>query len=127
MRSLLIVIKEEQFSKGLALAFMDHFQSIHTTKNPYEAVELLRKEKIDTVITEVNFNTIAANSYIKGIINEMKSQCNLIVIEDAPFEIEEFGSNQNIIVQQKPISIKTMISIINSIEENSTEKNKEEN
>lgn len=127
MRSLLIVIKEEHLSKGLALAFMDHFQSIHTTKNPYEAVELLRKEKIDTVITEVNFNTITANSYIKGIIKEMQSQCNLIVIKDARFEIEEFGSNQNIIIQQKPISIKTIISIINSIEENSTEKKEEEN
>lgn len=127
MRSLLIVIKEEHLSKGLALAFMDHFQSIHSTKNPYEAVEILRKEKIDTVITEVDFNTIEANNYIKKIINEIKRKCILIIIKDARFVIDEYGSNLNIIVQQKPISIKTIISIINSIKENPTEKKEEEN
>ena len=122
MNSLLIVIKEEYLSKGIALALMDYFQSIHTTKNPYEAIELIRKGKIDTIITELNFNTIDVKEYTKKIIEEMSSQCNLIIIKDAPLSIDEFNSKQNIIVQQKPISIKKIISIINSIKDNSIKK-----
>ncbi len=45
MNSLLIVINEEYLSKGIALALMDYFQSIHTTKNPYDAIEIVRKGK----------------------------------------------------------------------------------
>jgi two-component SAPR family response regulator len=119
MNSLLIVINEEYLSKGIALALMDYFQSIHTIKNPYEAIELLKKGKIDTIITELNFNTIEFEEYTKRIIEEMGNQCNLIIIEDEPFQLNEMKGNQNIIVQQKPISIKKIIKTINSIRENS--------
>ena len=122
MNSLLIVINEEYLSKGIALALMDYFQTIHTTKNPYEAIKILKREKIDSVITELNFNTIEATEYTKKIIEGMSSQCNLIIIKDAPLDINEFTSKQNIIVQQKPISIKKIISIVNSIKDNSIKK-----
>ena len=122
MNSLLIVINEEYLSKGIALALMDYFQTIHTTKNPYEAIKILKREKIDSVITELNFNTIDAAEYTKKIIEGMSSQCNLIIVNDAPLEIDEFSSWQNIFIQQKPISIKKIISIINSIKDNSIKK-----
>ena len=115
MKSLLLVISEEYLSKGIALALMDHFQSIHTTKNPYEAIEILSKDNIDTVITELNFSTIEVKEYTTKIFDELKKDCNLIIIKDASFQLEEMIVNQNIIIQQKPISIKTIISIINSI------------
>ena len=119
MKSLLIVIKEEYLAKGIALALMDYFQTIHTTKNPYEAIKILKRGKIDSVITELNFSTIEAIEYSRKIIKSLSSHCNLIIIKDAPLEIDEFSSKQNIIVQQKPISIKKIISIINSIKDNS--------
>ena len=122
MNSLLIVINEEYLSKGIALALMDYFQTIHTTKNPYEAIKILKREKIDSVITELNFNTIEATEYTNKIIEGIGSQCNLIIVKDAPLEIDELNSKQNIIVQQKPISIKKIISIINSITDNSIKK-----
>ena len=122
MNSLLIVINEEYLSKGIALALMDYFQTIHTTKNPYEAIKILKREKIDSVITELNFNTIEAKEYTNKIIEGIGSQCNLIIVKDAPLEIDELNSKQNIIVQQKPISIKKIISLINSIKDNSIKK-----
>ena len=122
MNSLLIVINEEYLSKGIALALMDYFQTIHTTKNPYEAIKILKREKIDSVITELNFNTIEATEYTNKIIEGIGSQCNLIIVKDAPLEIDELNSKQNIIVQQKPISIKKIISLINSIKDNSIKK-----
>ena len=122
MNSLLIVINEEYLSKGIALALMDYFQTIHTTKNPFEAIKILKREKIDSVITELNFNTIEAKEYTNKIIEGIGSQCNLIIVKDAPLEIDELNSKQNIIVQQKPISIKKIISIINSIKDNSIKK-----
>lgn len=122
MKSLLIVINEEYLSKGIALALMDHFQSIHTTKNPYEAIDLVRKGKIDTILTELSFNTIESKDYTKKIIETMGNECNLIIIKDAPLEIDTISSYQNIIIQQKPISIKNIISIINSIKDNSIKK-----
>ena len=122
MNSLLIVINEEYLSKGIALALMDYFQTIHTTKNPFEAIKILKREKIDSVITELNFNTIEATEYTNKIIEGIGSQCNLIIVKDAPLEIDELNSKQNIIVQQKPISIKKIISIINSITDNSIKK-----
>jgi DNA-binding NtrC family response regulator len=127
MKSLLLVINEEYLSKGIALALMDHFQSIHTTKNPYEAIEILSKDNIDTVITELNFSTIEVKEYTKKIFDELKKDCNLIIIKDASFQLEEVIVNQNIIIQQKPISIKTIISIINSIKENSIKTKEGEN
>ena len=122
MNSLLIVINEEYLSKGIALALMDYFQTIHTTKNPFEAIKILKREKIDSVITELNFNTIEAKEYTNKIIEGIGSQCNLIIVKDAPLEIDELNSKQNIIVQQKPISIKKIISLINSIKDNSIKK-----
>ncbi len=85
MKSLLLVINEEYLSKGIALALMDHFQSIHTTKNPYEAIEILSKDNIDTVITELNFSTIEAKIYVKKMMEVINKKCNLIIIKDAPF------------------------------------------
>jgi DNA-binding NtrC family response regulator len=127
MKSLLLVISEEYLSKGIALALMDHFQSIHTTKNPYEAIEILSKDNIDIVITELNFSTIEVKEYTTKIFDELKKDCNIIIIKDAPFQLEEMNVNQNIIIQQKPISIKTIISIINSIKENSIKTKEGEN
>jgi DNA-binding NtrC family response regulator len=127
MKSLLLVISEEYLSKGIALALMDHFQSIHTTKNPYEAIEILSKDNIDIVITELNFSTIEVKEYTTKIFDQLKKDCNLIIIKDASFQLEEVIVNQNIIIQQKPISIKTIISIINSIKENSIKTKEGEN
>ena len=39
------MLNEEYLSKGIALGVIDYFQSIHTTKNPYEAIEILKNEK----------------------------------------------------------------------------------
>lgn len=126
MNSLLIVINEEYLSKGIALALMDYFPSIHTTKNPFEAIELVRKGKIDTIITELCFNTLESREYTTKLIDAMSLQCTLIIIKDSPLEINKISSKQNIIIQQKPISIKKIISIINSIKENSIKTKKEE-
>ena len=100
MRSLLIVIKEEHLSKGIALALMDYFPTIHTTKNPYEAIELLKNEKIDVIITGLDF-----------------------IIKDGSFSISEFNSATNIIIQQKPILIPNIIRLIQSLKENLTQTN----
>jgi hypothetical protein len=105
---------------------MDHFQSIHTTKNPYEAIEILNTENIDTVITELNFNTIEAKTYSKKILNVIKKECNLIFIKDSQLELDNTITTPNIIIQQKPISIQRIIEIIKSINEKSFLKSKGE-
>jgi len=58
LKSLLIVINEEYLSKGITLALLEHFKSIHTTQNPFEAIEICKNEMIDIVISNVNFSTI---------------------------------------------------------------------
>ena len=115
MRSLLIVIKEEYLSKGIALALMDYFQSIHTTKNPYEAIEICKKEMIDIVISNVNFSTIKPEEYLSSISNYANKSKSIIIIKDAPFKIEDYNSTPDIIIKEKSVSIKDIKEIINSI------------
>ena len=126
MKSLLLVINEEYLSKGIALALMDHFQSIHTTKNPYEAIEILSKDNINTVITELNFSTIEAKIYLKKLMEVINKKHNLIIIKDAPLELDQVITTQNLIIQQKPISIQNILGVIKSINEKSIQKNKGE-
>jgi len=126
MKSLLLVINEEYLSKGIALALMDYFQSIHTTKNPYEAIEILNKDNIDTVITELNFSTIEAKIYLNKMMDVINKKCNLIIIKDAPLELDEVITSPNLIIQQKPISIQNILDVIKTINEKSFQKNKGE-
>ena len=118
LRSLLIVIKEEYLSKGIALALMDYFQSIHNTKNPYEAIEILKKEKIDIIISGVDFKTIEPDDYVESVINHTKQAAAIIIINDASFSMNESSTEANIILQQKPISIPNIINLIKSLKEN---------
>ena len=115
MKSLLIVISEEYLSKGIAIALMDSFQSIHTTKNPYEAVEILIKENIDIIITEVNFNTIETDNYIDKLINLSSSPKLIILIKDSKIKIDLNHLSENIVIEEKPISVQHIKTIISSV------------
>ncbi len=117
MQSLLIVVKEDFLAKGIALALMDDFQSIHTTKNSYDAFKILERENIDVVITEIIFDTIESNVYLKKIINLSKRGSSVIVLNDASLSLPQFNKQINIIIQQKPISIKRIKKIIESVSE----------
>ena len=115
MRSLLIVIKEEYLSKGIALASMDYFQSIHTTKNPYEAFEILNNEKIDIIISELDFKTIKPNEYFEKLVIHSQSINSIVILKDTDFNIVDFNPESKIIVEEKPISIPNIIGLIKSL------------
>ena len=127
MKSLLIVIKEEFLVKGIALALMDHFQSIHTTKNPYVAIKMVKEEKINVVITELRFETLDSKSYLEKLSNASLQGTSIIIIKDDTITFKESTSNVNIIIQEKPISLMNIKNIIRSLEQNSITLNKGEN
>ena len=112
MKSILIVIKDEFLSKGITLALLDYFQTIHTTKNPYKAIEILKQEEIDIVITNVNFNTIEADKYIQDISKYAKKFKSIILIKDGPFKLNNFNSADYIIIREQSVSINNIIEII---------------
>lgn len=112
MKSLLIVIKDENFSRGIAIALLDHFQSVHSTKNPYEALKILKKEKINTIITENSFSTIEEEVYLENLIMSVNPKSKIIIIQDAPIQMKEKYLGPNIIIQQKPITIKSIVSTL---------------
>lgn len=112
MRSLLIVIKEEYLSKGIALALMDYFQSIHTTKNPYEAIEILDNEKIDIIISELDFKTIKPNDYFEKLVIYSQNVNSIVILKETDFNMIDFKPEPKIIVEEKPISIPKIIELI---------------
>jgi len=120
LKSLLIVIKDEFLSKGIALGLLDYFQSIHTTKNPFEAIEIVKNESIDIIISNVNFSTLEPGKYISSITQFAKTTKRIIIIKDAPFNLEEINSRREIIIKEKSISLKSIIKIIKSVEQNKT-------
>lgn len=118
MKSLLIAIKEEHLSKGIALALMDYFPRIYNTKNPYEAIEIIKNDNVDIIITELNFNTIEAKEYFEKISKNVKEKCNVIILYDDSIDVSKFNLLPNMMVEPKPISIKKIINIINTIKIN---------
>jgi DNA-binding NtrC family response regulator len=118
MKSLLIVLNEDFLAKGIALALIDYFQSIHTTKNPYEAIEIITNQKIDILISDVNFKTINPERYVEAIKKKMDTINTVIFLENEGLDIDNFSSGSNIIVQPKPISLKYIIDIVASINKN---------
>ncbi len=120
MDSLLIVIKEKSLAKGLALALMDNFQSIHTTKSPFTALKIIQTEKIDLIITEITFNTIENDTYIDRLTNFSQIGSTIIILNDGSFSLSKETKLLNIIIQQKPISVKQIRNIIDSLIENFT-------
>ncbi len=117
MKSLLIVVKEEFLAKGIAIALMDKFQSIHTTKNSFEAFDIVEKEKIDIIITEIVFDTIDSNAYLKKLIDKSKIGSSVLVLNDSSIILPKFNKQINVIIQQRPISIKRIKKIIESLYE----------
>ena len=115
LNSLLLVINEEYLSKGFALALLDYFQSIHTTRNPFEALELLSKKEIDILITNVKFKTIDADAYLKDLMKLSKNLKSIIIIKDAPFQMSENESECDIIIKDKSVSIKSIIESIKTL------------
>ena len=112
MRSLLIVVKEEFLAKGLALALMDNFQSIHTTKNPFTALNIINTENIDLVITEITFDTIESSTYIDKITDSSKMDSTIIILNDGTFTLSHNEKKMNFIILSKPISVKKILEII---------------
>jgi DNA-binding NtrC family response regulator len=117
MESLLIVIKERSFAKGLALALMDSFQSIHTTKSPFTALKIIKTEKIDFIITEISFDTIESNLYIERLTDSSQIGSTIIILNDGSFSLSKETKLLNIIIQQKPVAVKQIIKIIESLTE----------
>lgn len=117
MRSLLVVINEEHLSKGVALALMDHFPRIFITKNPYEAINILREEKVDIIVTELSFNTIETNDYLDNISKSYNNENNVILIYDDSIDINKFKLTPNMLLEPKPISIKKILTIVNNIKD----------
>ena len=126
MKSLLIVIKEEFLAKGIALALMDDFQSIHTTKNPYDAINIVKEEKVNVVITELDFETLDCNSYLEKLTRVVSKGITVIIIKDGEILLKDFPSDINIVIQQKPISVPNVKRIIKSLKENTIQLNKGE-
>lgn len=115
LKSLLIVINDEYLSKGITLALIENFKSIHTTKNPFEAIEICKNEIIDIVISNVNFSTIKPEEYLSSISNYANKSKSIIIIKDAPFKIEDYNSTADMVIKEKSVSIKDIKEIINSI------------
>ena len=109
------MVKEEYLSKGLAIALMDYFQSIHTTKNPYEAIKILKNEKIDIVISELGFNTIKPNEYLEKVNCHSKFVNSIVILNDIEHSLEELKLEANIFIEKKPISIPNIIGKIKSL------------
>jgi len=123
MRSLLIVVKEEFLAKGIALAMMEKFQSIHTTQNPFEALKIAANERIDLTITELKFKTLDSKSYLNKIVDVSKIGSTIILLQDDDLSVDKQEKELNIIIQQRPISIKNILNVIKSIKEKSFQKN----
>lgn len=123
MKSLLVIIKEDFLAKGIALALMDNFQSIHTTKNPYDAINIVKEEKVDVVITELRFETIDSNSFFEKLTNASVKGTTFIIIRDNSISLKKTTKNINIIIQEKPISLQHIKTIIKSLEHNSKTQN----
>ena len=117
MKSLLIVIEEEYLSKGIALGLMNDYQSIHTTKNPYEAIEILKKENIDAIISEVKFSTISVKKYLERLDKVSKKTKKRIIIHEDP--TGDYNLSEEFIFIQKPIAI---LNIIETLKSNSKTK-----
>jgi len=126
MKSLLIVIKEEFLAKGIALALMDDFQSIHTAKNPYDAIRIAKEENINVVITELGFETLDGNSYLQKLTSVASKGTTVLIINDGEIVLNELSSDINIIIQQKPISVLNIKTLIKSLKENTIQLNKGE-
>lgn len=109
------MIKETYLAKGLALGLLDHFQSIHIAKNPYEAIEIVKNRFVETVITDLHFSTIDAEKYIENIANASKNLKSIIVLKDAPIQIQNENYECDIIIKENSISIQNIIQIIQSV------------
>ncbi len=116
MRSLLIIIKEKFLAKGLALALMDSFQSIHTTKNPFTAFKILRNEKIDLIISEVTFDTIESSIYIEKLTNNSNKDSSIIIINDGEFFLSGSAKQIKSIIATEQLSVIEIKSIIDSLQ-----------
>ncbi|MCB9219854.1 MAG: hypothetical protein H6610_10405 [Ignavibacteriales bacterium] len=121
------MLNEEYLSKGIALGVIDYFQSIHTTKNPYEAIEILKNEKIDFLITDIDFKTIKSEEYIDEIICLSRNLETILLIDHATIKIENLDSTAKIIIQKKPVSLKSIINIVATINRNIVDQKKGEN
>lgn len=127
MKSLLIVIKEEFLAKGIALALMDNFQSIHTAKNPYDAINIVKEEKVNVIITELRFETIDSDSFLDKLTTASLKGTTFIIIKDNTISLKESSKNINIIIHEKPISLQHIKTIIESLEHNYKTQNNGEN
>ncbi len=117
MKSLLIVIEEEYLSKGIALGLMNDYQSIHTTKNPYEAIEILKKDNINAIISEVKFSTISVKKYLSSLEKDSKKATKIIILYED--QNQDFIKSEKFIFIQKPIAI---LNIIETLKSNSKTK-----
>lgn len=115
MKSILIVVKEEFLAKGIALALMENFQSIHSTKNPFEALKIASKEKIDLIITELKFKTLDSRTYLDKVIDTAETGSAIIILSDDKITIDYKSKELNLIIYNKPISIKKIKNLIDSL------------
>ncbi|VAX16173.1 hypothetical protein MNBD_IGNAVI01-2132 [hydrothermal vent metagenome] len=117
MKSLLLLIKDEYLSKGIAVALMDYFTSIHSTKNPFEAINIVKNKSIDFIITEVEFNTLDTQGYIEEIFRHVKQNTQVIIIKDEYLDLSKLKSNTDLIIFNKPLSIQKIINVVRSFED----------
>jgi len=116
VKSLLLLVKDEYLSKGIAVALMDYFTSIHSTKNPFEAINIVKNKSIDLIITEVEFNTLDTQSYIDEIFRYINQNTQVMIIKDEYLDMSKLKSNTDLIIFSKPLSIQKIINVVKSFE-----------
>ena len=115
MQTLLLVVKDDFLSKGIALGLLDTFRSIHTTKNPYEAIEISKQKDLDVIITNIGFDTLDSDKFLSELSFHSKSCKAIIILKDAPFTIKQLDTNCEIIIKDETVSVNGIIESIGKI------------
>jgi DNA-binding NtrC family response regulator len=109
VKSILIVLNEEILAKGIAVALLDYFQSVHIIKNPFEVLEKINAENIEVIITDLQFNTMDSDYYLKNLLNKNPLPKIFIVEDEDPKILHD---ENRIKIIKKPITIKSIIEAI---------------
>jgi len=89
----LLVVDDNELNRSLITSFLKECDmNIVNAENGKDAIEILKKEKFDIIITDINMPEINGLELIKIIKNKLKLKTPIVIVTASDIKVENIDS-----------------------------------